>query len=73
MMSGNNKLVIFFLFTDFDISYEQDLIFQANCLHWRQFALNIKFCFCFLRKIRKNVSKCSLLKLLPRMLNANVM
>ena len=45
---------------------KQDLIFHANCLHWRQFAWNIKSCF--LGKIRKNISLCHLLKNLPRVL-----
>ena len=30
---------------------KQDMTFHANCLHWRQFAWNVKSCF--LGKIRK--------------------
>ena len=32
---------IYFLF----FSRKQDLTFHANCLHWRQFAWNVKSCF----------------------------
>ena len=39
---------------------KQVLTFHANCLHWRQFAWNIKTCF--LGKIRKISSTCRLLK-----------
>ena len=45
-----------------------DLTFHANCLHWRQFAWNIKSCF--LGKLRKKKkSKCRLLKILPKVLS----
>ena len=44
-----------------------DLTFNANCLHWRQFVWNDKSYF--LEKIRKNISKCHLLKILPRVLS----
>ena len=37
----HDKLVIFFLF----FLRKQDLTFHANCLHWRQFAWNVKFLF----------------------------
>ena len=40
----------------------------ANYLQWRQFAWNVKTCF--LGKIRKNISKCCLLKFLPSELSA---
>ena len=43
------------IYTGFDI--------HANCLHWRQFAWNVKSCF--LGKIQKYF-KMSLLKILPR-------
>ena len=46
---------------------KQALIFHANCLLRRQFACNIKAYF--LGKIRKNISKCCLLRILPRMLS----
>ena len=39
---------IFFIF-----SRKQDLPFQSNCLHWRQFAWNVKTCFLEKKKIRK--------------------
>ena len=45
---------------------KQALIFHANCLHWRQFAWNVKTCF--LGKMRKNISIC-LLKISPRVLS----
>ena len=46
---------------------KQDSTFYANCLLRRQFAWNVKSCF--LGKIRKNISKCRLLKILPRVLS----
>ena len=49
---------------------KQDLTFHANCLLRRQFAWNVKSCF--LGKIRKNISKCHLLKILPRVLSVNI-
>ena len=53
------------------IPRKQDLIFHANCLLRRQFAWNVKSCF--LGKIRKNISKCRLLKILPRVLSFRAM
>ena len=53
---------IFFIFPR-----KQDLTFHANCLLRRQFAWNVKFCF--LGKIRKNISKCRLVEILPRVLS----
>ena len=49
---------------------KQDLTFQANCLLRRQFAWNVKSCF--LGKIRKNISKCHLLKILPIVLSVKL-
>ena len=46
---------------------KQDLTFHANCLLRRQFACNVKSCF--LGKNKKNISKCRLLKILPRVLS----
>ena len=46
---------------------KQNSTFHANCLHWRQFAW--KFESCFLGKVRKNISKCCPLKILPRVLS----
>ena len=46
--SADDKLVIFSYYsqkTGFDI--------HANCLYWRQFALNVKACF--IGKIRKTI------------------
>ena len=56
--SADDKLIFF--------PRKKDLTFHANCLHWRQFAWNVKSYF--LRKIRKNISKCRLLKTLIRVL-----
>ena len=47
---------------------KQDLTFHSNCLHWRQFA----WCqILFPEKIKKNISKCRLLKILPTVLSIN--
>ena len=46
---------------------KQDITFHANCLLRRQFAWNV--ISCFLGKNKKNVSKCHLLKILPRVLS----
>ena len=46
---------------------KQDLTFHANCLLRKQFAWNVKSFF--LGKIKKNISKCRLLKILPRVLS----
>ena len=62
--SADNKLVIFFLFsqkTGFDISCKLSSL---------ELAWNVKSFF--LGKIRKNISKCHLLKILPRVLNGNM-
>ena len=70
--SAGNKLVIFFLFfwENRIWLFMQIVSTHANCLQWRQFAWNVKFCF--LRKIRKNISICCLLKFLPRMLSVKL-
>ena len=65
--SADDKLMIFFLFL---FLRKYDLTCHANCLHWRQFAWNIKTCF--LGNIRTNISICHQLKILPRMLNVKV-
>ena len=63
---SRHKLLIVFLFFS---RKKQDLTFHANCLQWRQFARNVKFYF--LGKIRKNISKCRLLKILNKVLSVN--
>ena len=50
-------------------SRNHDSTFHAKCLHSRQFAWNVKSGF--LGKIRKNISKCHLLTILPRVLSVN--
>ena len=65
---------------------KQDLTFHANCLCWRQFACNVKTCFMgtlvtirmkcknlFSGKNKQNISKCCLLKFLPRVLSVKKM
>ena len=37
---------------------KQDLTFHANCLHWRQFAWNVKSCFFYWRQFAWNVKSC---------------
>ena len=75
--SAGSVLVIFFLI----FPRKQDLTFHANCLQWK----NISKWFLhmanwwyfsyfsygdnFLEKIRKNISKCCLLKILPWVLS----
>ena len=39
---------------------KQDLTFYADCLHWWQFAWNVKSSF---EKNKKNIKKCNLLKI----------
>ena len=48
---------------------KQDLTFHANCLHWRQFAWNVKSCF--QEKIHR-IFQCRLLNILPRVLSVNL-
>ena len=64
--SADDKLIILFLI----LPRKQDLTFHANCLLRRQFAWNVKSCF--LGKNKKNISKCRLLKILPRVLSVNI-
>ena len=42
---------------------KQDLIFHANCLHWRKFVYNVKSCF--LGKTRKKKFNLSCAETLP--------
>ena len=45
---------------------KQDMTFHANCLQWRQFAWKCHILFS--GKNEENISKCRLLKFLPRVL-----
>ena len=58
--SAKDKLMIFFLF----FPKKQDLTFHANCLQ-----ICIKHHILFPGKNKKNISKCRLLKILPRVLS----
>ena len=74
---ADDKLLYFF----FIFPRKQVMTFHANCLHWRQFAWNVKTCFqmetiCMKcqnlfsgKKKKNNISVCRLLKILPRMLS----
>ena len=63
--SADNKLMIFFLIFPGNRIWQ----YNTNCLHWRQFAWNVKPCF--LGKMEKSISICHLLKILPRVLRDN--
>ena len=56
----------------FTIPIKQDLTFYAYCLHWRQFAWNVKTCFMETIKKKINVSKCRLLEILSSMLASSL-
>ena len=48
------------------------LILQSNCLHLRQFAWTVDFCF--LGKIKKkSISICCLLKIVPSLFSVNIL
>ena len=49
---------------------KQNLTFHANCLQWRQFAWNVKFCY--LGKIRKNIISLSSAELAKRVVKVKV-
>ena len=59
--SADGKFVICFL----GFPWKQDFIFHVNCLHWRQFAWNVKILFP--GKNERNISNCRLI--LPRVLS----
>ena len=61
--STDEKFMIFF----YMFPRKQDLTFHANCLHWRQYAQNVKICF-FREKKKENYFECRLLKILSRAL-----
>ena len=51
--SAKDKLIIYIYF--FCFPSKQGLTFHANCLHWRQFAWNVKTCF--LEKKKTNIAE----------------
>ena len=62
-------MILFFWVFFFIFSRKQALTFQANCLHWRQFAWNVKTCFL---GENKYIWIFRLLKSLPRVQSVNL-